>query len=79
MLRSLTPAYWQSLAVVCLLYVARFDTAFITVRASSVSCPRSWQRYPLLTPTVVLHPFNAPQLRGCSIRLAGRDNKGTVR
>ncbi len=33
----LQPAYWQALSVVCLLYFARFDASFITLRARTVS------------------------------------------
>ena len=34
---ALQPAYWQALSVVCLLYFARFDASFITLRARTVS------------------------------------------
>lgn len=33
---ALQPAYWQALSVVCLLYFARFDASFITLRARTV-------------------------------------------
>ena len=34
---ALQPAYWQALIVVSLLYFARFDPSFITLRAKLVS------------------------------------------
>lgn len=36
-LTALPAGYWQALATTCLLYLGRFDFAFITVRASQVS------------------------------------------
>ena len=39
-LGCLQPAYWQALLVVSLLYFARFDASFITLRARTV-----WPRY----------------------------------
>ncbi len=33
---AMTPAYWQALAVVSLLYFARFDASFITLRAKTI-------------------------------------------
>ena len=36
---ALQPAYWQALIVVSLLYFARFDASFITLRARTVSPP----------------------------------------
>ena len=36
---ALPPAYWQALVVVGLLYFARFDASFITLRAKTVSLP----------------------------------------
>ena len=33
---AMTPAYWQALAVVSLLYFARFDASFITLRAKAI-------------------------------------------
>jgi hypothetical protein len=35
--KALPPAYWQALTVVGLLYFARFDASFITLRAKTVS------------------------------------------
>lgn len=35
-LAALRPAYWQSLAVVVLLYQARFDVSFIMIHAATV-------------------------------------------
>ena len=35
-LKARQPAYWQALAVVSLLYFARFDASFITLRARTV-------------------------------------------
>ena len=43
---ALTPAYWQALVVVSLLYFARFDASFITLRAKQV-LPKT--QLPLLT------------------------------
>lgn len=37
-LGCLQPAYWQALLVVSLLYFARFDASFITLRARTVGC-----------------------------------------
>ncbi len=37
LLKAFQPAYWQALAVVCILYFARFDLAFGTLRAKMVS------------------------------------------
>ena len=34
--KALPPAYWQALVVVGLLYFARFDASFITLRAKTV-------------------------------------------
>ena len=36
LLTCLRPAYWQALIVVSLLYFARFDASFITLRAKTV-------------------------------------------
>lgn len=36
LLGALRPAYWQALAVVALLYFARFDAGFATLRARTV-------------------------------------------
>ena len=36
LLDALQPAYWQALIVVSLLYFARFDASFITLRARTV-------------------------------------------
>ena len=36
LLEALQPAYWQALLVVSLLYFARFDASFITLRAKTV-------------------------------------------
>ena len=36
---ALQPAYWQALIVVSLLYFARFDASFITLRARTVRSP----------------------------------------
>ncbi len=36
---ALQPAYWQALIVVSLLYFARFDASFITLRARTVRHP----------------------------------------
>lgn len=38
LLTCLRPAYWQALIVVSLLYFARFDASFITLRAKTVCC-----------------------------------------
>jgi hypothetical protein len=38
---ALSPAYWQALIVVSLLYFARFDASFITLRARTV-LPHTW-------------------------------------
>ncbi|KAK9866106.1 hypothetical protein WJX84_003968 [Apatococcus fuscideae] len=48
---ALGPAYWEALAVVCLLYFARFDASFITLRAKTVM-PKT--QLPLLTSTMML-------------------------
>ena len=56
LLNALQPAYWQALIVVSLLYFARFDASFITLRAKTVSnarqsgcgCPR-WLLFMLLS------------------------------
>lgn len=37
LLSVLQPAYWQAMVVVCILYFARFDASFVTLRAKSVS------------------------------------------
>ena len=37
LLTCLRPAYWQALIVVSLLYFARFDASFITLRAKTVT------------------------------------------
>ena len=43
LLTCLRPAYWQALIVVSLLYFARFDASFITLRAKTVrSAAGSW-------------------------------------
>ncbi len=39
LLRAFQPAYWQALIVVSILYFARFDAGFVTLRAKSVSKP----------------------------------------
>ena len=36
LVKALQPAYWQALIVVSLLYFARFDASFITLRARTV-------------------------------------------
>ena len=48
---ALTPAYWQALIVVCLLYFARFDAAFITLRAKTVLLKT---QLPLLTSLIMV-------------------------
>ncbi len=40
---ALQPAYWQALMVVSLLYFARFDASFITLRARTVGFPAAAQ------------------------------------
>ncbi|KAK9849389.1 hypothetical protein WJX84_005290 [Apatococcus fuscideae] len=45
------PAYWEALVVVCLLYFARFDASFITLRAKTVMAK---SQLPLLTSTMML-------------------------
>ena len=44
LLGAFTPAYWQTLAVVAILYFARFDASFVTLRAKTVRCSRSLDR-----------------------------------
>lgn len=36
LLTAFQPAYWQALAVVSILYFARFDTSFVTLRAKTI-------------------------------------------
>ena len=48
---AFTPAYWQALAVVCLLYFARFDASFITLRAKTVMAK---SQLPLLTSVIMI-------------------------
>lgn len=36
LVREFKPAYWQSLSVVCALYLARFDVSFLSLRAKHV-------------------------------------------
>jgi sugar phosphate permease len=50
-IKCLQPAYWQALVVVCLLYFARFDASFITLRARMVM---NKAQLPLLTSTMML-------------------------
>lgn len=38
LITALPSAYWQALTVVSLLYFARFDASFITLRAKTVRC-----------------------------------------
>lgn len=40
LLGAFQPAYWQALAVVGILYFARFDASFVTLRAKTVHGPR---------------------------------------
>ncbi len=40
LLGALQPAYWQALAVVCLLHVDRYDISFIMLRANTVRPPQ---------------------------------------
>ena len=40
--QALPPAYWQALIVVSLLYFARFDASFITLRAKTVSSSQTY-------------------------------------
>ena len=47
--KALPPAYWQSLVVVGLLYFARFDASFITLRAKQVDL-MPVQRLPRIHP-----------------------------
>lgn len=49
--KALTPAYWQALAVVCLLYFARFDASFITLRAKTIMAK---SQLPLLTSVIMV-------------------------
>ncbi|KAK9803095.1 hypothetical protein WJX73_000936 [Symbiochloris irregularis] len=51
LLSALQPAYWQALLVVSLLYFARFDASFITLRAKTI-LPKS--QLPLLMSTVMV-------------------------
>ncbi|CAK0785495.1 hypothetical protein CVIRNUC_008704 [Coccomyxa viridis] len=48
---ALQPAYWQALIVVSLLYFARFDASFITLRARTVM---SRAQLPLLTSVIMV-------------------------
>ncbi|CAL5224326.1 g6995 [Coccomyxa viridis] len=48
---ALKPAYWQALIVVSLLYFARFDASFITLRARTVM---SKAQLPLLTSVIMV-------------------------
>ncbi|KAK9917953.1 hypothetical protein WJX75_000018 [Coccomyxa subellipsoidea] len=48
---ALQPAYWQALIVVSLLYFARFDASFITLRARTVM---SKAQLPLLTSIIMV-------------------------
>ena len=40
LLQAFSPAYWQALATVALLYFARFDVTFGMLRAKAVSHAR---------------------------------------
>ncbi|KDD77011.1 hypothetical protein H632_c40p0 [Helicosporidium sp. ATCC 50920] len=56
LLSALPPAYWQALAVVSLLYFARFDASFVTLRASA-ALPRSalpWLTSLMMIPQALL-------------------------
>lgn len=39
LLKSFQPAYWQALAVIIVLYFARFDASFLLLRAKQVYTP----------------------------------------
>jgi len=50
-LTAFQPAYWQALAVVAILYFARFDASFVTLRAKNVMDKAS---LPILTSVMML-------------------------
>lgn len=51
LLTAFQPAYWQALAVVAILYFARFDASFVTLRAKTVMDKAS---LPLLTSMMMI-------------------------
>lgn len=51
LLTALQPAYWQALAVVAILYFARFDASFVTLRAKTIMDKAS---LPLLTSVMMI-------------------------
>jgi MFS family permease len=51
LLSAFQPAYWQALAVVAVLYFARFDASFVTLRAKTVMDKAS---LPLLTSVIMI-------------------------
>jgi hypothetical protein len=62
LLHALPSGYWQALAATAVLYLARFDTAFITVHASSVRLPSC------IFPHVHRQSFNFGFLLGAACR-----------
>lgn len=51
LMTALQPAYWQALAVVAILYFARFDASFVTLRAKTIMDKAS---LPLLTSVMMI-------------------------
>ena len=51
LISAFQPAYWQALVVVCILYFARFDASFVTLRAKTVMDKAS---LPLLTSVMMI-------------------------
>ena len=65
-LGALKPAYWQALAVVCVIYFSRFDWSFVILRAKQVTAaPELLQSWPGLSPVRMCFTFmNVPLIPG---------------
>ena len=74
-LAALPPAYWQALAVVAVLYLARFDFAFGVLRARQVLDPT---RLPLLLPLVALPQLLLAVPAGSAAKGGARARNGVL-
>ncbi|KAK9807690.1 hypothetical protein WJX72_006202 [[Myrmecia] bisecta] len=72
---ALQPAYWQALAVVSLLYFARFDASFVTLRAKGVMAK---SQLPLITSTMMLAQAFLSTSFGLRAKRSVRDRNNTL-
>jgi hypothetical protein len=75
LLSAFQPAYWQALAVVAILYFARFDASFVTLRAKTVMDRSS---LPLLTSVIMVTQAVLATPMGLRAKRSVRDRNAVV-